>query len=231
MRIDFHVHTIHSRHHLLWKFGLIDGLCTPAEIVKHARKRGLTGVCLTDHNFLTPERLVKQLSKELGILVLAGAEVNIGKQEYIIIGCETIPKSRDLSEIRDLVKDQNGVLIAPHPKDPLGRGFREQLRNFDGIEVINGFGAVYNGESFGKAKLTGSDAHVGEMLGYSYTEMDAESQDDVLEAIRKARTTPVGTPFPKSVLLPYYLRKYYIWAQSMTPGKITRTLVEFVRSE
>lgn len=215
MKIDFHVHTIYSRHSLLWKFGLIDGLCTPEEMVKYGKKRGLTAICLTDHNYIHPQRFIKRLSKDYNMLVIGGAEININKQEYIMLGCEKIPPTLSLEEIKEFIHDNNGVLIAPHPKDILGRGFKNFLNHFDAIEVINGFGSIYRGDSYDKAKVTGSDAHIKEMMGYSYTEVEGESYDDLLEAIKKGGTRPIGKPFPKKILPIYYGKKYYTWIKSL----------------
>ncbi len=210
LKMDFHVHTIYSRHSLLWKFGLIDGLCSPGEMVAYARKKGLTGICLTDHNYIVPQRISRELSREHGILVISGAEVNVGKREYIIIGSEKIPPSGDLEEIREYADNENAILIAPHPGDPLGRGHRD-FRFFDAVEVINGFGSLYDGELQDAAKVTGSDSHIEQMLGYSYTLLEGDCYDDVVEAIRKRATRPCGSPFPKSILMNYYMAKWKKW--------------------
>lgn len=212
IKADFHVHTIHSKHHILWKLGLIDGLNTPREIVRYGKKIGLGAICITDHNRLLEKRKAKNLEKRYNIMVIPGAEMyskGVGG-EYIILGCENLIMGSSIQEIAKKVHEENGILIAPHPKDQLGRGL-SNLNHVDAIECINGFGSIYKERKLNKAYVTGSDAHTLSMLGYSYTLVDASNHEEFFEEIRKRRTIPKGKPFPKSLLLEYYFNKYKIW--------------------
>ncbi len=220
MKVDFHIHTNLSEHRWLWKYGLMDGLHGPAEMAKYAKKRGLDAICITDHNHIFGNIKAKKLSKEIGILIVSGAEMDIeinGKtKEYIMIGCDKKPVGDNLTEIVEFIHDNNGLVIAPHPNDIFGRGIKN-FNKFDGIEVINGFGTKcnYNGNS-NKALVTGSDAHYYRMLGYSYTIIEADNIDELFEKIEKTKTKPMGKSFPKHLLFPYYLKKWNLWRRNLT---------------
>ena len=212
MKTDFHTHTILSKHSILSKFGLIDGLNTPAEMVQYAKKIGLECICITDHNHVLSTKLANRLSERYGILVISGAEWNMGWKEYISLGIEKKVRGDCIEEVAENIKEENGVLIAPHPRDPFARGFNgTNLKKFDAIEVVNGFGPTLKRVT-GVASVTGSDAHTISQLGYSYTDVECSpDSDDFLTAVEKGKCIPHGTSFPKSLLLNYYLTKYKMW--------------------
>lgn len=212
MKTDFHTHTVLSKHNILSKFGLVDGLNTPVEMVKYAKKIGLDCICITDHNYILPTRFATWLTKKYGILIVSGAEWNMGWKEYIALGIAEKVKGDTIEVVAENVKAENGILIAPHPQDPLNRGFSgATLKYFDAIEVINGFGSVFK-EAKSATNVTGSDAHITFQMGYSYTDVESEpSLDDFLTAIEKGKCIPYGKPFPKSLLLKYYPIKYITW--------------------
>jgi predicted metal-dependent phosphoesterase TrpH len=78
--------------------------------------------------------------------------------------------------------------------------------NIDAVEVINAAAFPFFLSNYISRRLAqrlrlpqtaGSDAHHPREIGKAYTLVDADSnRDDVIEAIRKGKTTPFGKPIP-----------------------------------
>jgi predicted metal-dependent phosphoesterase TrpH len=62
-RADLHCHTTFS-----------DGTMTPAELLRHAKEIGLSGISITDHDTIDAYSQAVPLAKELGILLGSGVE-------------------------------------------------------------------------------------------------------------------------------------------------------------
>jgi hypothetical protein len=200
MRIDFHVHSERSP----------DGIHSINEMVKYAKKVGLDGIAITDHNKLIHKHEAKELTKDYGILVIPGIEGGpwASGKHWIALNIEDVPQGKEINEILKYVEDEGGTSIAPHPYSTRGFKNYEEL-GFDTVEVLNGF--VF--EPFWKRRINhtkippigGSDAHAKYMLGYTWTEVDSgETIEDVLESVRKGHCNPEGSKIPRSMLLRYY---------------------------
>jgi predicted metal-dependent phosphoesterase TrpH len=137
---DFHIHTRFSR----------DSLLTEERFLKVAVERGLTHVCITNHNNVEGAIAVRDKARELGlddrITVILGEEVSTSDGEVVGIFLErTIPKGLSANETADEIHRQGGLVSIPHPFDPFrGSHIREgPLRNLaetgkiDAIEVFN----------------------------------------------------------------------------------------------
>jgi len=216
LKADFHVHTKLSEHGFLHKLGLLDGLNTPDEMARVASKKGLDVIAITDHNVLFDYKKAKKLSKKYNILVLPGVEFSLKGKEAISIGIHRLPKVSTLEELRDVTKEQDGLLVAPHPYDPLNRGFRE-FDKFDAIEVLNGFGGfgykrlIKKADELKKGKTCGSDSHCTCQIGSVHFMIDAEkNEDDIIRAVKKRKTTPLGNKISKLIQGKYYFKKYLL---------------------
>jgi predicted metal-dependent phosphoesterase TrpH len=137
---DFHIHTRFSR----------DSLLTEERFLKVAVERGLTHVCVTNHNNVEGAIAVRDKARELGlddsITVILGEEVSTADGEVVGLFLEkTIPKGLSANETADEIHRQGGLVSIPHPFDPFrGSHIREgPLRNLaetgkiDAIEVFN----------------------------------------------------------------------------------------------
>lgn len=214
LKADLHVHTILSKHHLLSKFHLIDGLNTPEEMVKAAERKGLDCIAITEHNVLFEGKKAEELSQRYDVTVIPGIELYLNGKDVIALDIEKVPSAKNLEEFKEKVNEQNGFLIAPHPYDPLGRGYKN-LKPFDAVEVVNAFGPygfeklVRKSNELGKTKVCGSDAHCPDQLGWTHCLIDSEvDRNSILEALRKGKSKPVYGKIPKSVQIKYYVRKY-----------------------
>ena len=224
LKIDFHVHTVLSKHSLLGRLKMADGLNTPAEMVKAAAKKGLDGIAITDHNILFDSYLAKKLTAKYHIAVLPGIELKFNKKDVIIIGIKRVPKVNSLPALQEEVHRQGGILIAPHPYDPLGRGYKA-FNCFDAIEVVNAFKPygyaklLEAAERLKKAAVCGSDAHYAHHLGWAYCLADAEPNlKSIITAVKERKVNPVYGKVPLYGHLWYYTQKYAIGKSFLKPA-------------
>ena len=214
MRIDIHVHSSHSN----------DGSVPPKEILKHAKKIGLGGIAITDHNEIKGSlALWKEYKDAKDFAVLPGLEVSTSEGHVLALGV-TEPVSRDLSprETIEKITELGGLAIAPHPYR-FWSGLGEETVRKSGFEVLE----VANSRSLKKenrrAKILaeelkcgetgGSDCHSLIHLGRTWTELDNPSfdMDDILEDIRKGNTKGQGAYRKFSETPKYAVSCVYLW--------------------
>ena len=195
LKIDLHVHTTYS----------YDALTTPKELVFYAKRCGLDGVAVTDHDRIDG---ALRIAKETDFLVVPGIEISSLNGHIIGLNVnELAPAKLSVDETLDRIHEAGGVAVACHPVT----FFKESLKGhisarFDAIEVINASAFPFNysvrrsGEiasRLGIARVAGSDAHYGPEIGYAYTLVNAESEvDEVVNAIRKGLCSPHGRAIP-----------------------------------
>jgi len=199
MKIDFHVHTCRS----------IDAVHNPRQIIKYAKKTGLDALAITDHNRLFPAREARRLSREFGLLVIPGIEGgNIAAQKHwIALGISCQFESPSIDRILSSIRNEGGVSIAPHPHTRLGYADYAD-RGFDAVEALNGSEPESNIQIRNPREIPevgGSDAHALPMMGFTWTNVDADGTlEGVLEAVHRGRCTPGGTSIPLFDLLRFY---------------------------
>lgn len=204
LKIDFHVHTYYS----------YDSFITPSELIEYAKKCGLDGVAVTDHDTINGAlKMAKKYSGKNGLLIIPGVEITNRKGHILALNVQkSIPSCLSVEETLELIHAQNGIAVAAHPNAIYhGQLEKRMLSQFDAIEVINAstvpfkFAAYINRKmaiSFNLAQLAGSDAHYAPEIGYAYTSVNAEPTiDDVMEAIRKRETKAYGKPIPVKIRL------------------------------
>ncbi|MBA2264614.1 MAG: PHP domain-containing protein [Chloroflexi bacterium] len=138
--VDFHIHTRFSR----------DSILTEERFIETAIERGLTHVCVTNHNNIEGAIAVRDKVAGLGLedklTVILGEEVSTADGEVVgIFLTRTIPRGLSANETADEIHRQGGLVSIPHPFDPFrGSHIREgPLRNLaetgkiDMIEVFN----------------------------------------------------------------------------------------------
>jgi len=198
LKIDLHVHTFYSH----------DSLITPKELVFYAKKRGLDGVAITDHD--TIDGALK-IAKETDFLIIPGIEISSLNGHIIGLSLhESVPPELSVDETLERIHEAGGIAIACHPVV----FFKESLKGhissrFDAIEVINSSAFPFDysvkrsqklASNFGLPCVAGSDAHYGPEIGHAYTLVDAEFRvDEVVTAIRKGLCSPHGRAIPLSM--------------------------------
>ena len=199
MKVDFHTHTRRS----------VDGVHSPRLMVKQAKKVGLHALAITDHNRLFPKREAQRLSREFGLLVLPGIEGgNIAvEKHWIAVGIDRQSTKRRIDAILASIRHEGGLSIAPHPHIRLGYG-SYALLGFDAVEAMNGSEPASNRQINNSTRIPevgGSDAHALSMLGFTWTEVDADpTVESVLESVRKGRCRPGGATVPFLNLIRFY---------------------------
>jgi predicted metal-dependent phosphoesterase TrpH len=188
-RFDLHIHTFLSR----------DSLINPRLLPRVAASRGLAGLAVTDHNAFGAHRMLESSS----LIIVPGMEIRTTAGDIIVLFIQEPVKSRDPFEVCDLVREQDGVLIAAHPFGfpRLGGSVGgEVLRLLDGVEVVNARNllksqnekALQLARRLGKAETGGSDAHSLREVGRAYTLADASSLEELRTAIRRRGTRGSG---------------------------------------
>ena len=195
LKIDLHVHTTYSH----------DSLITPKDLIFYAKKRGLDGVAITDHDRIDG---ALKIAKETDFLIVPGIEISSLNGHIIGLNVnELVPPKLSFDETLDRIHEAGGIAVACHPIT----FFKESLKGhisarFDAIEVINSSAFPFNysvrrcqeiASRLGIARVAGSDAHYGPEIGYAHTLVDAESEvDEVDNAIRKGLCSPHGRAIP-----------------------------------
>ena len=101
---------------------------SPDDLMTAAKKAGLDGICITEHNRIWKAEDAKALSDKHGLAVFRGVEVTTTGGDIIVIGMEEEPDGMlTPPELKQKVDAANAVAIAAHPF----RGF-----------LLFGFGAL-----------------------------------------------------------------------------------------
>lgn len=197
LKMDLHVHTCYSH----------DATTTPKEVVAYAKKQGLDGVAITDHD--TVEGALKLVQKQ-SLLIIPGIEISTkgGHVLALNVTTEIPPKLSPLETIK-CIHEAGGVAVAAHPTAVSKGGLRRQMRqhivsSFDAVEVINSTAFPFFLSTHMSQKLAvrlnlpqtaGSDAHHASGIGLAYTNIEADPDaDEIVQAIKKGMTVPFGKP-------------------------------------
>jgi predicted metal-dependent phosphoesterase TrpH len=200
MKLNFDLHC-HSRFSA-------DGISEPDEMVAEAKRKGLHGFAITDHNtsacvdyFLQHGFMREDGEPVDGLLIIPGQEITTSAGHLLALGVR-LPdlKGIDPLEAVDLIHAQGGLAIPPHPYDLFRAGIRESILEKMKMDAIEAFNAAttfkrYNNQAFNFAQAhglpmtAGSDAHHVEALGVAYTILEPETFNlkGVLASIRRAR--------------------------------------------
>jgi hypothetical protein len=197
-KIDLHVHSLYSP----------DSTITPKQLVAYAKKRGLDGVAVTDHDNL--ESGLK-ISREVDFLVLPGIEVSSRDGHIIGLNINAIcPKGLSADETVDRIHAAGGIAVACHPSAFLKESLRQHVNaRFDAVEAINSssipfrYSVKRNEELASRldlARVAGSDAHYGPEIGCAFTVIDADpSPHEIVNAIKSGSCQAVGKGIPFTV--------------------------------
>lgn len=106
-RYDLHTHTQAS-----------DGMNQPAENVRLAKEKGLTGLAITDHDTVAGIAEALLAGKELGLDVVPGIEIStrVGEKDIHVLGYFVDPEDnrfkKRLARLRSVREERNGLIIA-----------------------------------------------------------------------------------------------------------------------
>lgn len=203
MRIDLHVHTRPRS-----PCSAID----PLDLIQEARKVGLDGICLTEHQSLWDPMDIAELAARDGIRVFQGNEITTNQGDILVFGYEKDVKGVvAIQDLREAVTEAGGLMFAAHPfRGFLVFGFaqlqmdldqacrRSVFRYVDGLEVLNcrltkqeNDLARQVAQRLGLLGVAGSDAHRLDEVGRYVTvfQREVHTEAELLEELRAGRFT------------------------------------------
>ena len=112
MRIDLHIHTSPLS---------ACSYINPRELILEARRLELDGICLTEHEVVWDPVEVDKLAAGVGIKIFRGNEFTTNQGDVLVFGFyEEIKTVMIIQELREIVQQAGGFMIAAHPF----RGFK-----------------------------------------------------------------------------------------------------------
>jgi len=203
MLIDIHTHTEFRSH---------DGQLSPEALIGLAKKAGLDGICLTEHDWFWPREAAEKLGKEHDFLVLNGVELKTEYGHMLVYGLDSIdfglPSTAHVREMADRV---GGFMILPHPyrhnylygdmNEAIEICYRKPVfKLVDTIELINGRGTetenTFSGllaKKLGLKGTGGSDCHEASDMptGVTKFERKIRNNDELIQELKAGRYEPV----------------------------------------
>ena len=194
--MDSHIHSKYSP----------DSKSKLKDIFKIAKDKNIDIIGISDHNTVEGSKEAQKLTKNDDLLVIPSIEISALEGHIIGFGCEeNIKRDLQAAETIDLIHDQGGLAIIPHPycfyrHGLLCKADYKELK-IDAIETRNARFII--GYCNNKAKklskkeklpaLGASDAHYYKFVGDCYSKIDCEKDiDSVLKSIKKAKVEALG---------------------------------------
>ena len=190
MRIDLHTHTEYSS----------DSELPLEEAVRGWQRAGIDCVAVTDHNTIAGGLALREWAP---LRVIVASEVRTCEGEIIgLFLQEEIARGQTPEETIRHIRDQNGLVMIPHPFDRFRRSRLTEealmriLPQVDIVEVFNARTALgwdnHRAEKLASAHglvaAVGSDSHTSQELGRAFVEMaDFDSPETFLDSLRAGR--------------------------------------------
>ncbi|MFH1445424.1 MAG: CehA/McbA family metallohydrolase [Nanoarchaeota archaeon] len=190
MRFELHCHSHYSEGTKI----VLEAPQSPRELIRTAKKKGLDGLALTDHDTTKGWKQASEEAKKLKMVFIPAVEISTKSGHVLGLGLNsTIKKGISLDETLDKIKEQGAVSVAAHPFDIRGMGIRTEIRKTDAVEVFNAFSfdkvsnrlTEKHAKRLGLSMTVGSDAHSLGMLGSAVNIINARSLDGILKKIKK----------------------------------------------
>lgn len=218
-RVDLHSHTRFSP----------DGYTAPLELVERAREVGLDRIAVTDHGTIEGALIARDAAPTL---VIVGEEIRC-RCRTELIGLflrERIPERLPIAEVVERIRDQGGVIYAPHPYAYARQAVRRARRALDvadAVEAINAraFLPIWNRAAAraavrrGIPMAAGSDAHFAFEIGRAYAEMPAfEDPDGFRRALLASRPVRTRASSPALHVVGFGLKWARVAAETVAIG-------------
>lgn len=187
VHVDLHSHTRYSA----------DARTEPRDLVERAREVGLDRIAVTDHGTIEGALVARDAAPDL---VIVGEEIRC-RCRTELIGLflrERVPQRLSLEETVERIRDQGGVVYAPHPYAYARQALRRAHRALgvaDVVEAVNAraFLPLWNraatraAERRGIPAGAGSDSHFPFEIGRAFARMPAfDTADEFREAVSDA---------------------------------------------
>ena len=201
MIIDLHVHT---------KPLSSDSTMSVEEVIQEAKRIGLDGVCLTEHNKVWEAKAINELREKWNFLLLRGVEVETTEGHVLVFGVyQDFEGIVHLDDLRKLVTREGGVMVAAHPfkgfvafsSIKLGLSPEQAAKRpvFQKVDLIEGFSGRLSkdendlaqevGRRLGIKSTGASDAHSLKHLGKCVTifENKISSEAELVSELKMGR--------------------------------------------
>jgi len=189
--VDLHIHSVYSP----------DSPVEPRTVLKIAKKKGLDGVAVTDHDTIRGGLEALKANTDPNFVVIVGSEVETtDKGDIIGLFLTQEIQSREASEVIKEIKEQGGVAMWAHPYRE-GKNLLPSvaIKQIDVIEGLNAktlesqnMLARALAERYRKPVAGVSDAHSAEEIGNAATLIAGSSVDGIREALLKGKTQVIG---------------------------------------
>ena len=187
MLIDLHTHSYPRSD---------DSFVTVDELIEGSKKKGLDGICLTDHDSFWSDEDLTALTKKHEFLVIGGSGLNTDSGHTLVFGLRRYQFGMHKpNALRSFVDQVGGVIIGAHPyrrrfiidsdnnsgyqrEHMILKAVGDEFFNIcDAIEGLNGRGQSLENQfsidlanRLGLKVSGGSDAHKLEQIGVAATE-------------------------------------------------------------
>ncbi|WP_292490738.1 PHP domain-containing protein [Methanoculleus sp. 10] len=204
---DLHIHSKYS----------LDSLLSPQKIIDIAYSRGLNAVSITDHNTIKGSVVARSLKQDR-VHVIIGSEISTDYGDIIGLFLSEDIRSRVFEEVVDEIRDQDGIVVLPHPYRRKRFLNDDLLSMVDLLEGVNGRSSAESNqcaiELAGRIKkkpLSGSDSHFSFELGRMYNVYNGPLDPDD-DAIRNMLLRENIQMYGKSLNI--FLRKAGIYSSA-----------------
>lgn len=203
-KLDLHMHSHYS----------FDGIMAPKQIIALAKRRGLDGIAVADHNTISGGVDAFNHNQDPNFLIIVGAEIQTEVGDILGLFLHDEISSRKSEDVVHEIHAQGGMAILPHPYSH-HRGLNEDfLSRLDGVEIYNGrdkqdYSVDIQREfvnPYALCPMGNSDAHIYWEIGGVYNQVDADELN--VEAVRAAllsgRNYPVRQRLHRSTAAVYF---------------------------
>ena len=226
MILDLHVHSKHS----------FDSFLKPKDIICAAKKKGLDGIAITDHNTINGGLEARKLNPDPYFVVIIGAEISTEMGDIIGLFLEKDIESRTGMEVIDEIHRQGGIAVLPHPYKGHKLLNEECIRKIDVIECFNSRTSRENNrkardlaERFKKPAIGGSDAHFCSEIGACKVILKStDIRNEIMNGKIELKTvyTPLAMQSVSQMVKSIKLKKY-----TELPALFTRLIINIVRGK
>lgn len=195
MKVDLHLHDN--------KYST-DSHISIEEIVREAKKKGLDGIALTNHENPDVVKEIDELVEKYDFVIFPGVEYLTKDGDIVAFGIDKLPEEQmSAQEFIEYVDKFGGTCTAAHPYRTNNRGLEDKLYTVKGLTAIEGYNgstsdyhnglAVKAGKELGIQVIGSSDAHVVEKVGVYATLLPYKVKNvkELIEALKTNRCKPL----------------------------------------
>lgn len=188
---DLHIHSYYSKCSVM----------APKTILRVAKKKGLNGIAVADHNSFKGSKEVIRLNKDKNFEIVPAMEIKTQYGDVLVYYLQKEIKTRDFFELIGEARKQDALISIAHPFRLMPHlRFKGDLRKvkdkIDAIEAFNGRNFPWENKKASKiaddlriGKTGSSDGHFVFEIGNGVTMFEG----NLREAIKKRKTQVGGT--------------------------------------